>query len=378
MLSGLASAAGTSVLFGLGAATPAIIAEQGVSFGLAGLLSTSTLLVHSAVQVPASRLAASKDPRPLLAGSIIYLVLLIVVSMVPMPFGLLLAVRALMGLGTGSVFLLATVYVVSAVAVASNRLRQGIVGGSGLFGVALTNLAAPAAMAVWGWRGAYATGVALLLLLLGLLLAFRIRVAPASSARLGFRDLIRPLARRNAWALGLAHTAGFGTFSVLASWLVGYLAAALHLASSTSNYLASAIIFMGGLARVLSGAVTWNMEPKALVAVSLGISASALLAESFGPPLLLSTLLILTALWFSAYSYSSIFALSFQADPPEELGATTGAFNFIASMAAATMPYLFGLAIDLSGHYRGGFGLMATVGLLGTASIGLFRQYRAG
>jgi nitrate/nitrite transporter NarK len=273
-------------------------------------------------------------------------------------------------------FLLATVYVASAVALASNPLRQGIVGGSGLFGVALTNLVAPVTMSAWGWRGIYATPMALLALLVALLVAARVPVSPAGRGRLGLRDLIRPLTKRNAWALGLSHTAGFGTFSVMASWLVGYLSGAMHLTPSASNYLTSAIISMGGLARVLSGVASLGLHPKALVAVSLGIAAVALFLETLGPPLVFSALLILLALWFSAYSYSSIFALSFQADPPEELGATTGAFNFIASIAAATMPYLFGLAVDIGGNYRGGFLLVSGVALMGTVSIGLFRQYK--
>jgi nitrate/nitrite transporter NarK len=273
-------------------------------------------------------------------------------------------------------FLLATVYVASAVALASNPLRQGIVGGSGLFGVALTNLVAPVTMSAWGWRGIYAMPMALLALLVALLVAARVPVSPAGRGRLGLRDLIRPLTKRNAWALGLSHTAGFGTFSVMASWLVGYLSGAMHLTPSASNYLTSAIISMGGLARVLSGVASLGLHPKALVAVSLGIAAVALFLETLGPPLVFSALLILLALWFSAYSYSSIFALSFQADPPEELGATTGAFNFIASIAAATMPYLFGLAVDIGGNYRGGFLLVSGVALMGTVSIGLFRQYK--
>lgn len=347
-----------------------------MGFAAAGLLSTSTLLVHSVAQVPAARLAAFRDPRPIMMGVILYLSGLILVSMIPMAFPMLLALRALMGLGTGSMFLLATVYVTSADAVASNRLRQGVVGGSGLFGVALTNLLAPTAMETWGWRGAYASGLSLLVLLMVLLFVWRVRVVPGGRGRIGLRDLVRPLARRNAWALGLAHTAGFGTFSVIASWLVGYLSGALHLAPWVSNYLASAVIFMGGLARVLSGVVSWGLSAKGLVAASLGISALALVLQSLGPPLAISALLILAALWFSAYSYSSIFALSFQADPPEELGATTGAFNFISSMAAATLPYLFGLAVDLSGSYRGGFILAGAVGLLGTTSIALFKEFR--
>ncbi len=306
-----------------------------------------------------------------------FLLGLIALSMAPMAFPLLLLTRALMGLGTGSLFLLATVYAANAVAVADNRLRQGVVGGSGLFGVALSNLVAPMAMAIVSWRGAYACGVVLLLVLLTVLLSWKAKVAPASPGVLRLRDLVRPLARRNAWALGLAHTAGFGTFSVLASWLVGYLTGALHLAPYMGSYLSSGIIFVGGVARVLSGVVTLGLAPKILVAFSLGVAGVALLMESLGSSLAATVLLILSALWFSAYSYSSIFALSFQADPPEEMGATTGAFNFIASVAAATMPYLFGLAVDLTGHYSGGFVLTGCIALLGSASIWAFRGYRS-
>jgi len=40
------------------------------------------------------------------------------------------------------------------------------------------------------------------------------------------------------------------------------------------------------------------------------------------------------------------------------------------------MPYLFGLAVDIGGNYRGGFLLVSGVALMGTVSIGLFRQYK--
>lgn len=339
-----------------GVADP-LAAAYGVGLPTVGVLITALLVVHSLAQIPAGgwtdRLGARR--AGLLAVGIL-LVCNLAACAAP-TFGLALAARTCMGLGTALAFLAGSSFLRLA---GDSSLAQGWLGGMGIGGGGLAIAIVPRAVPVLSWRAPYATALVVCLLALGCLALAPSTRPTAGTPATGLRALVslgNPLLRR----LAVIHMGSMGVGMVASSWAVPFLTRKGYGLGQAS--LAASLILLGGFVSRPLGGWLQRRRPdwtRGLVLCSVGLSAVGMVLL-VGPgglslPVLGSALLgLATGLPFGLVFNEAAVAR------PERPTAAVGFVNMFGNVGVVVATPLLGLAFLLKGG--AGAGLLALAGL---------------
>jgi nitrate/nitrite transporter NarK len=281
--------------------------------------------------------------------------------------GLVLAWRAVAGLGVGLGFLSGAIYAQSR-AGSSAALAGGIYGGVSLGGGGLALAIVPLLVGPFGWRAPYVSGAAVALLAIPLVAACPRTVGHGGTTQSPrVRTLLtdRTLAR-----LGAVSSVSFGLSVILGNWVVTLLERTGGLRRGTAGAIGSLILVLAIVGRPAGGILTrafprrtWRVVATSfvvgacaagLVALSLGSGADAVGAALVG---------LAAGIPFGATVVGAA------REYPKAPGTAIGAMNTYPVLAIVCAAPLVGLTFALPGNGRIGFAVLAGLWLAALAAI---------
>jgi predicted MFS family arabinose efflux permease len=269
-------------------------------------------------------------------------------------FPLLLASRALAGLGAGMLLPLGSA-LARTVAPAANTRAQGVLGSGWGLGYLIGLFALP--LAVSGWRAAFiVVGVAAAVAALVALLA--IPQGPVTAPATVLAESGQALIRRRVLLCGLC-LLGMTFVNVgLGAWVSAFLHDDLALSKSAAAWL-TALIGCGLLPASIVGAVAarGGRERRVVVVSCVGLAAVPVVL-AVGRPLGLVAVALFGLGWFSAFPFGVILGhvvAAGGAARAETQGILTGAVNGMGFVAGGIAPPLIGLVRDSTGSFAVAF-----------------------
>lgn len=279
----IALATGTSTAIGYtyaahGPVLPLISTEFGLSDIEAGLIATALFLMAAATMVFVGDLADRYPTR----GAVSFGLLLVLAGNAATAsapsYGVLLAAKALGGLGAGLGFLAGIRYIQLRYGAARPHFGQGLYGAGYPLGSLIGLWLMPPLAATWGWRGAFlATSVALGVVLL----TWQVTTGLPRVKRPG--TMLDAARCWNCWALLIQHAAGFGLVFAAATWITTFLVREFDLPLEASGLLGSLLLLLAVIARPIGGYLvarervgTLTVMRAAQVTVLVGIALIAL------------------------------------------------------------------------------------------------------
>lgn len=352
-----------------------VIEELGLSYSLAGLLSTAFFYAYMAMQVPAGFLGDRFGRRRmLLAGVLVGAAASVLTGLSGSLMTLFLA-RLLTGLGQGCLFSNDRVIIAATTPRERMALGQGIsFSGAGL-GTTIGLALAGALGVVLPWRVVFLL-FALPPLLAAVLLWRRVPEPPrAALARDPAWPFSRVLRTGDFWLLGLTGIVPVYAQFLLATWgplffsEVGVtdLGRSASLAS-LQGLVAPLGLFAAGL--LADRAHRRGLHRKVIVAASVlamggALTGMGLAVQRAGPAWLL-TLCMLGTSFFLWCTWGPAYAIFGEMFPPEVLGRAFGLFNSVCFLGAIVSPFLTGVLRDLTGSFA-----VALYGAAGLSGVGV-------
>ena len=333
----------------VGAVADPLSEEYGVSLAAIGLLTTALFITHLLVQLPAGRGADRFGARTVALAAIAATVLGCAILLVDDSFGVALAGRAVVGLGSGAGFVAGLDLVRAG---GGGPVLQGAYGGATMAGGGLALMVVPILTEATDWRAPYWS--ALILALAAAVPAF---------AATGLPRVDHPGAGvvRDArlLPLGVLQAASFGLAVVAGNWAVPLLERE-GASAAAAGAAAGLVLFAGILTRPAGGwlAARGAGHRAAVLGVTGVACGSAVLA--LGGPLWLSTGAALVLGLGAGLPFAVVFAAA-QRLRPDAPAAAMAAVNGTAILAILVATPLAGLAFELPGDGRLAFGAIAAL-----------------
>jgi MFS family permease len=348
----LALGAGTTWnMSSVGAVGDPLARSYGVSLATVGLFTTTLVLTHFLVQLPAGRHADHFGAARVglaAAGACVAGNALALVAPVP---ALALVARACVGIGSGAGF------VAGADLMRASRpspVFQGLFGASTMAGGGLAIAIVPQLEDALGWRAPYWSGLAIAVVVGTVTL-----LAPAAPRHA--RRAAAIVADRRLLPLGAVHAASFGLSFVAANWIVTLLER--HGAARRDAAVVGALVLLGGiLTRPLGGLVLLRGPRAARTTLALCLVTISVACLGLAAPLPLAALGAATAAVGVAAGlpFAILFATA-QRLRPDAPAAALAFVNAWAILGILVGTPVAGVAFDLPGDGRLAFAAMAAV-----------------
>jgi len=375
----LAAASANATILGLPAVMPLLLGAFGISHGQGGLIVTALWIPHAITQAATGWVAETLGVQRLLRWTLAVLAILVAASLLAPSYPVLMVLRMLTGVCTGSSFVLAILYAAAHSDPTAHRRDQALVGslshGSGAAAYALIPLALGAA----GWRAGYMP--ALLFILSALVLAHAGPAAPPRPQvviRLPLGEAVRVVWSGRIPVLALAHLCSFGIFVMVAAWLTAYFMREGGLSLTASLYVSAAVLGAGAMGRFAGGAFLGRIPDRALVMLALALSGAALAGLAASPAFPVAPVLAFVVLACCSLTYGSIFAMALGRRPPAEAAVAVSAVSFLAGLGGSILPALMGWFVDHTGSFGPGFGMLSLLSYLAIVLLAAFPPGRNG
>jgi nitrate/nitrite transporter NarK len=340
-------------------ATP-LAAAYGVGLATIGLLTTALFLVHLLMQVPGGRASDRFGARRVGLIGLGVIASANLAALVAADVSLAVAMRMLMGVGTGLCFVAGADYVRAQGGSAS---AQGLYGGSGVAGGGLALAVVPQLDDWLGWRAPWWTaavvaGAAMLAL----------AVAPADAPRaVHVHDGAPPpgiFRDRRLYRLGVMYAASFGLSVVAGNWIATLLERNGDRSKGAAGAVAALALMLGMVTRPLGG---WLLRhrpswTRSIVAGSIVACAAGALLLSVAEPITLAVVGAVLIGLGAGLPFAPAFLGAAQTRPDAPATAI-GFVNGAASLAVVVGSPLLGLSFSLPGEGRTGFLVMAAIWL---------------
>ena len=352
----------------IGAVADTVADGYGVSLAAVGLLTTAMFVTHLAVQLPGGRLIDRVGARNVAIGGIVLIGAMNAIALITPTLALGMAARAVLGFGTGVVFIAGSDYVRSMV---GSALAQGIYGGInlGMGGVALAVV--PVFESTLEWRAPFATAAVMSLISVVAFLASPAhrsrRHGPKVEAK---KPPLRALRPAGLFPLVAIHATSFGLNVVVANWIVVLLERAGEYSTRTAATIGALTLLAGVVTRPVGGWVVREHPEyvRRLIALSLvgGAGGTAVLAWAGPVPLMaLAGLLVgLTA----GFPFAATFTGAAKARPMMP-GTSVAYVNALASVVILAGTPLVGLTFALPGDGRIGFLIVSAIWALSVLAL---------
>jgi predicted MFS family arabinose efflux permease len=383
----VAVAAGVFVAFQTGklpAALPDLRRDLGLSAIEAGLAVSLLNAVTCVLGLAAGAFADLVGARRIIAGGLVATALASLAGGFAESGPMLLATRALEGLGAIAVFVSGPVMVLRAIDPAHSRLALGIWSGYMPAGTAFMVLVSPLLLDAHGWRGLWwATAAALLVFAAVFLLATRAKRDPPlwQGNRLNrLASDARQVARtRGPWLLALCFATYTANFLSVSSFLPSFLVEVAGHSLGGAAALTALIILGNVFGNVLGG---WLLQLgfkrwQLIAFASLIMGASAFFIYRAATPEALRIALGLGFSFFGGLLPASIFGgVAAHAPAPTLIATTNGLVMQVSNIGMLAAPPAFA-AIAATQGWSAAPLLSAALGAAGLALALLIRRHEA-
>lgn len=359
----------------LSIAAPLLKDELGLSASHLGLLLSSFFWTYAAFQIVSGWLVDRFDVSRVLAGGFFLWTAATAATGLVRGFGLLLALRLLLGIGESVAYPAYSKILAARFAEHQRGLANALIDAGTKFGPALGTLAGGVLMARFGWRPFF-----VVLGLGGLLWLppwFRWMPRGEPDTAPAARDapgLVEILGRRPAWATFAGHFAGNYFWYFLLTWLPFYLVRERHFSMDSMATIGGSAYFVtaaattvaGWLAdrRIAAGATPTRVR-RACTAAGLGFATIVLAVAVVSSAAAAVLLLMLSCAAYGVFA-SSHWAITQTLAGPAAAGKWTGLQNFIANLAGVVAPVLTGFVVEHTGHFFWAFAAAAAVAVAGS------------
>ncbi len=288
---------------------------------------------------------------------------------------------AALGLGlAGGSFAVGVAYVSKWYPTSQQGTALGIFG-AGNIGAAVTKLAAPFVMVAFGWP-AVAQIWAAALVVTALIFWFTTKDDPELVERRargikakGTLLQLEPLKNIQVWRFSLYYFFVFGAFVALSLWLPRYLMGVYGLDIKMAGLLAAAFSIPASLFRVYGGYLSDRYGARAVMYVTLGVSAlctfmlayphTDYLIHGVDGPISFSTQMGLVPFVMAVFVLGFFMSLGkaavYKHIPvyyPGNVGAVGGLVGMIGGLGGFVLPIAFGVLLDVTGLWTSSFMLM--------------------
>ncbi len=348
---------------------PLMREEFALTNAWAGALASATVLTHTLLQLPSGYLADRIGGKRAVELGLVLASLAIIASGLAPSFAILLLSRLFLGVGTATIFIAALSCVNGLVPPERRAFAQGLFGAAANIGVLLVLLLSQLAASWGGWRGTFLIEGALIL---GIAWLFSTRMRQeARGAQAAPAPWMEILREPSLYLLGLAHILGYGVFTGLTAWMATFLWEQHGVGLQWAGPLAAFMPASAVVARVLGGALSLRRERQVIVISVLATAVGLLLL-----PLLPSTPLVLLDLlligWFASMPFGAIFSYIPLVSAKGASGRGLSLVNLVGNVGALAFPPVIGYALDATGSFTAGFGLVAAIGLGGGVAVALW------
>ncbi|MCL4466246.1 MAG: MFS transporter [Chloroflexi bacterium] len=359
----------TAAMLNFAPLVPAVRAEFGISNVWAGLLTSATVLTHTVLQLPAGQVSDSLGSRRTIALGVAIIGLSVLASGFAGGVETLLLWRMLLGVGTAIAFVGGLTYASTLVAPQRRVLAQSVYGAAANLGTLAMLLISERLAAFGGWREALVIEGAATLAI-GLLIAWRLQSngAHAAGPALSWGATLRetPL-----WLLGLAHLVTYGAFTGVTSWVVTFLWERYGVGLEWAGPLAALLTLGAFLGRLFGGPFSLGRQ-RTVVVWSCFAAAVSLGWAPLAPSLPLSLLALFAFGWFFSLPFGAVFSYASLVSGRPASGREISFINGVANVGALSFPPLIGYALDSTGSYVAGFGMVAAIGMGVSLALGLW------
>ncbi|MBI4876153.1 MAG: MFS transporter [Acidobacteria bacterium] len=364
----------------LSLAAPLLKDELGISASQLGLLLSSFFWTYATFQIVSGWLVDRYDVNWILAGGFFLWSMATAVTGLVNGFGMLVAMRLLLGVGESVAYPCYSKILASRFAEHQRGLSNALIDAGTKFGPALGTLAGGVLMARFGWRPVFVVlGLGSLLWLAPWVKWMPRGEDVAESGSRAAPGLLEILRLRPAWATFAGHFCGNYFFYFLLTWLPFYLVRERHLSMDSMAGVGAAAYLVTAAATTAAGwladrAIVAGRTPtrvrKTCTVAGLGCATVILAVTVVSDTTLSMVLLMLACASYGVYA-SSHWAITQTVAGPQAAGRWTGLQNFISNLAGVVAPALTGLVVEKTGHFFWAFAASAAVALAG-AGIYLF------
>lgn len=348
---------------------PLIREDFGLSNAWAGALSSSTFLSHTILQFAGGLVADRLGlKRSLLVGFGLIIVGLAASAAAP-DVGSLLAARLMTGVGTSLSFISGLAYVNEITPFSRRQVVQGLFGAASNVGVLLVMLTA-GGLALWlGWRGTFLVEAAgLLVILIAIAAKMKSGVGFSHSHSAPWGEVLR---YRHLYLLGIAHIMTYGAFTGMSSWAATFLFQQHGVGLEWAGVLAAFLPASAVLSRTVGGTLSIGREKTAMV-LSCATAATGIGVLALVPGTVPALADLAVVGWFASMPFGAIFSYSSLVGGARSSGRDLTLVNFIGNVGALLFPPAIGYALDVTGSFAAGFGVIAAIGVVGCVILVLW------
>jgi MFS family permease len=360
-------------------ALPALRADLGLTLIESGWVQTMLYTIGACVGVFFGAVADRFGPkRAALAGLTLMVAGGLLGAAAP-GYGALLAARFLEGVGF-ILFVVAAAPLLAAATLPADRATAFSLWSSYMpAGGTLALLAAPAALAAFGWRGLW-IGLAGYAALCAVLLAHRVPRAQFGGGIGSMRLLAESLLRPGSLALCLGFICYVGQWNSLMTWLPTYVVDERGASQATAALLTAAYVAINIFGNQLGGLLLRAGAPRWAVmaggAAAMGLAGAGLLSAAVPDALRLACALAFSVLGgvipAAVFSGAPVHAKS-----PQHIGTTNGMVTQSSHLAQLVVPILIAWVASRAGGWEASLQLMLTLaatGVVAALGVGYFER----
>lgn len=247
----------------VGAVADELSVAYGVGLGVVGLFTAVLFLVHMLMQLPAGRLSDRFGPTRICLAGLAVLVAGNVFASIAPDVSLVLASRALLGVGTALSFIGGSDFVR---ATGGSPFAQGLYGGLATAGGGVALAVVPALEGALSWRAPFVSAI-VVALVAGVLLG--IAPHPARVGRsVADRTPVLSLARDpRLLRLAAVFAASFGLSVVIGNWVVTLLEQETTLSAWAAGAIGALTLVLGVVSRPVGGWILHHRPERAPAAI---------------------------------------------------------------------------------------------------------------
>lgn len=248
--------------------------------------------------------------------------------------------------------------------------------GAGNVGSAITNLAAPFLLVLFGWQGT-AQVYALVLALAGAVFIILAKPDPLSRQRqrVTLAEQLAPLGQLRVWRFSLYYFFVFGAFVALALWLPHYLMEVYGLSIVAAGVITALYTVPGSLFRILGGWLSdkygarrvmyWTLVASVICTFLLSYPPTDYVVHGVDHSIQFSLAMNLTAFtgltmvlgFFMSLGKAAVFK-HIPVYYPQHVGVVGGMVGMIGGLGGFFLPLTFGMLNDVAGIWQSCFMLL--------------------
>jgi MFS family permease len=366
----------------LATAAPLIKDELKLSSTQMGVLLSAFFWTYTPSQLLAGWLAERINAYRTLALGLAIWSIATATSGLASGFGLLIALRLLLGIGESAAFPCSSKVVTQHLPAHKLGAANGLIGVGLALGPAFGTFVGGLLMARTGWRAVFMFfGLASLLWLVPWWAATRHVSRRANATAIDdaprFVDILR---RREAWGASLGHFSSNYSFYFVITWLPLYLVTARGMSVQRMAGIGGMIYLVYAFSSALSGWVAdriiqagWSAT---LVRKTLIVACHLMVAASMGASALGGATTSVAALFCAGVAFGigtpSLYAIAQTLAGPRAAGKWMGVQNCIGNLAGILAPIVTGVVVDRTAEFFWAFmtaGAVALTGILGWALL---------